>query len=147
MNTNIMDIKKDDLADNPTARVPICILLDTSGSMEGAPIEELNEGVKLFIEELQSDVLTLYSADICIITFGDTVEIRKSFGPLKDFQVETFDSGGVTPMGEAVSKGVHLLNERKNDYKSQMIEYFQPWLVLMTDGCPTDDYIGAAREV
>ena len=34
-----MDLKSD-LADNPTNRVPICLLLDISGSMEGEPINE-----------------------------------------------------------------------------------------------------------
>ena len=40
-----MKIDEDDLATNPTPRVPICILLDTSSSMEGAPIDELNGGL------------------------------------------------------------------------------------------------------
>ena len=74
-----MDIQKQDLADNPTTRVPICILLDTSHSMYGDPIEELNRGFQLFIEELQSDELTLYSADISVITFGGHVNLIKDF--------------------------------------------------------------------
>ena len=47
-----MKIDEDDLATNPTPRVPICLLLDTSYSMEGEPINELNHGVKLFIDAL-----------------------------------------------------------------------------------------------
>ena len=148
MNKNIMDIKKGDLADNPTTRVPICILLDTSGSMEGEAISELNKGIRLFIEELQSDVLTLYSADVCIITFGGDVRIIKDFGPLEGFNVETFSAQGLTPMGEAVTRGLELLSERKEQFKEQMIAYFQPWLVLMTDGVPTSpDWVSSAREV
>ena len=139
-----MDIKIKDLADNPTTRVPICVLLDTSGSMEGTPIEELNKGIKMFIDELKNDIQTLYSADLSIITFGDNVDIIKDFGPLEGYNTEILHADGVTPMGEAVETALKLLNERKEQYKDQMIEYYQPWLVLMTDGVPTDDYLNAA---
>lgn len=142
-----MDIQKQDLADNPTTRVPICILLDTSHSMYGDPIEELNRGFQLFIEELQSDELTLYSADISVITFGGHVNLIKDFGPLEGFTTGKFSANGTTPMGHAVEQGLELLSKRKDQYKDQMIEYFQPWLVLMTDGCPTDEYLNAANNV
>ena len=42
---NELTISDAELADNPTARVPICVLLDVSQSMAGDPIRELNEGV------------------------------------------------------------------------------------------------------
>ena len=41
-------LRQEDLVENPTARVPICLVLDVSGSMDGEPIRELNEGVELF---------------------------------------------------------------------------------------------------
>ena len=50
---NNLIISDEELADNPTARVPICILLDVSRSMDGEPIKELNKGVKMFINEIQ----------------------------------------------------------------------------------------------
>ena len=43
-------------------------------------------------------------------------------------------------MGEAVNLGLDLLEKRKNDYKSKGVGYYQPWLVLMTDGAPNGDY-------
>jgi len=140
-------IQEQDLADNPTARLPICILLDTSGSMSGEPIHELNEGVNLLIEELQADELTRYTADVSILTFGGYVKTVKDFGPLEGFDIDEFYAESTTPMGEAVSTGLELLSRRKEQYKNQMIEYHQPWLVLMTDGVPTDGYGHAATEV
>jgi len=140
-----MDLNKSDLADNPTNRVPICLLLDISGSMDGAPINELNEGYKLFLDDLKSDALTKYSADLCVITFGGNVNIVKDFGPLDKYQFSVFTADGTTPMGEAVSKALNLLENRKQEYKSNMIQYFQPWLVILTDGYPTDQYEQAAN--
>lgn len=144
---NNMDIKLKDLADNPTTRVPICILLDTSGSMQGMPIKELNEGVKMFIDELKDDIQTLYSADLSILTFGGNVDTIKDFGPLEDYEISDLSADGLTPMGEAVEKALDLLADRKNQYKDQMIEYYQPWLVLMTDGVPTDNYSLASSKI
>ena len=48
-----------------------------------------------------------------------------------------------TPMGEAVEMAIKILNERKSEYKTAGVEYYQPWLVLMTDGQPTDSISNA----
>ena len=50
-------------------------------------------------------------------------------------------------MGEAVYKALSLLRERKDVYKSKSLDYFRPWMFLVTDGMPTDDWHPAAREV
>ena len=142
-----MKIDEDDLATNPTPRVPICILLDTSSSMEGAPIDELNEGVKLFIEALKMDEIACYSADISIITFGGDVDKIIDFGPIDELIVPTLQASGYTPMGEAAEEGLKNLERRKSEYKNEMVEYFQPWMVLMTDGQPTDEYESSARKI
>ena len=73
-----------DLADNPTARIPVCLVLDTSSSMEGLPINELNEGVTMFMNEILKDEITRYSAEISVITFGGTVNKVLDFGNLED---------------------------------------------------------------
>ena len=49
MSSNLL-LRREDLINNPTARVPVCLCLDVSGSMNGAPIKELNDGVRLFYE-------------------------------------------------------------------------------------------------
>jgi len=72
----IEELSIEDLVDNPTPRIPIAMVLDTSASMAGAPIKELNKGVNLFIEEIRRDEYTRYSAEICIVTFGGSVEIN-----------------------------------------------------------------------
>lgn len=47
MNNDVLRLE--DLVNNPTARVPICLCLDVSGSMDGAPIQELNQGIRIVL--------------------------------------------------------------------------------------------------
>ena len=125
MGTEIISLK--DLIDNPTPRVPVCLCLDTSGSMLGSPITELNEGIKLF-----------YEADIAMVTFGcGGVRVVRDFSGLNiDNSLPILNASGGTPMAEAVNLALEILEKRKDEYRSKGVDYYQPWLVLMTDGQP-----------
>jgi len=138
MNENMLRIE--DLVNNPTARVPVCLCLDTSGSMEGAPIDELNEGVQLFYEAIRDDETAKYSAEICIITFGESPRLIEDFVNIdRQTNVPRLTADGMTPMGEAVNMALDRLETRKREYRDKGVDYFQPWLVLMTDGEPNGD--------
>ena len=134
-------ISQDDLFDNPTTRIPVCLCLDISGSMDGAPIEELNEGILRFYEAVCADEIASYSAEIAIVVFG-------SFGSKKVRCVQPFmtlsenpkppvlTAEGCTPIGEGVNMALDLLEQRKKEYITAGVDYHQPWLLLMTDGAP-----------
>jgi uncharacterized protein YegL len=140
-----MKLRKEELVENPTARVPVCLCLDVSGSMTGAPIEELNQGVRLFFESLSNDEVAKYSAEVAVVTFGGfAAQKHLDFGSLASQTVPQFQAGGGTPLGAAVGLALDMLEARKKEYSSTGIDYYQPWLVLMTDGQPTDDISGAA---
>ena len=72
MNYNAMLSGLRDLVDNPTPRVPVLLCLDTSGSMMGAPIHELNLGVQQYMAEMKSDDLTRCSAETAVVSFDDS---------------------------------------------------------------------------
>lgn len=129
-------MNENDMVDNPTPRVPVCLCLDTSGSMSGMPIDELNEGVRLFYEAIQSDEASMYSAEISIVTFGGNAECQVEFSTLESRIAPCFCAEGGTPMGEAVNMALDMLEARKAKYREHGIDYYQPWLVLMTDGEP-----------
>lgn len=144
-----MTLQLDDseLANNPNTRVPICIALDVSGSMHGNKIDELNRGVNIFLESILENEITRYSADIAILTFGGTVETVLDFGDVENIKLPTFMAGGGTPMGEAALEALDMLEDRKKQYKKNAVTYWQPWLVLMTDGAATDpDKVEIAAE-
>lgn len=137
MDSNLL-VRLEDLVNNPTARVPVCLCLDTSGSMDGQPINELNEGVRLFYDAIKEDETALYSAEISIVTFGGNSAVCITDFASLELQPDApyLIASGMTPMGEAVNMGLDLLERRKEEYKDRGVDYYQPWLVLMTDGEP-----------
>ena len=138
MNETKLKLHDSELANNPNTRIPICIALDVSGSMDGKKIDELNRGVNIFLKTIFEDEITRYSADIAILTFGGTVEKVLDFGAVEDIKLPKFLARGGTPMGEAVLEALDMLEDRKKQYQKNAVTYWQPWLVLMTDGAATD---------
>jgi uncharacterized protein YegL len=59
-----------EFADNPEPRCPCLLLLDTSHSMQGRPISELNSGLVAFKDELAADALAMKRVELGLLTFG-----------------------------------------------------------------------------
>ncbi|MCE5208483.1 MAG: VWA domain-containing protein [Chloroflexi bacterium] len=135
-----------EFADNPEPRCPCVLLLDTSGSMSGKPIDELNAGVKAFQESLQKDQLAMLRVEVCIINFGP-VNLLQDFVSAGSFAAPTLTATGDTPMGAAINLALDKIDERKQTYKANGISYYRPWVFLITDGAPTDEWQAAAQRV
>lgn len=122
---------------NPEPRCACVLLLDTSGSMAGQPMAELNEGLRVLKNELMKDELAQLRVELSLITFGP-VEVVQEFISVEQFTPPTLTARDVTPMGGAIHRALDLLEERKGVYKVNGISYFRPWIFLITDGAPTD---------
>ena len=169
-----MILRIEDLVNNPTPRVPICLCLDTSGSMgavEGdcvqtgqtvfkdgrtwnvvtgdtSRIEELQKGVEQFYKAIREDEMAVYSAEICIVTFDNKATCVMDFSNVeRQGDVPTLCPVGDTAMGEGVNLALDLLERRKQEYKDKGVDYYQPWLVLMTDGVPNGDPVALDRAI
>jgi uncharacterized protein YegL len=134
-----LKLRLDELTDNPTARVPVCLALDTSGSMQGQKIKELNAAVSTFFQTIREDEMASISAEVAVVTFGQDVSKLLDFAGIERQRVPVFKANGATPMGEAVNICLDMLEQAKRVYSDLGVDYFQPWLVLMTDGEPTDN--------
>jgi uncharacterized protein YegL len=159
-----------EFVDNPEPRCPCVLLLDTSGSMNDPrqisqalspvqkilddslvtksirPIDELNAGLVAFRDELMADELAVKRVEISLVTFGP---VRK----LTDFQTPDLfrppklKAEGDTPMGEAIERAIEMARERKEAYRQNGVSYYRPWIFMISDGEPTDDWRRAAELV
>lgn len=165
-NMEMLKMNKEDLMKITQTRVPVCLCLDTSGSMntidsgDATPtgeivevdghryrvatggvsrIDRLNEGLKTFLMGISKDQTTRFSAELAIVTFDREARCilpfanasRQTKAPV--LKAENAAEGN-TYMGEGINLALDLLEKRKQEYKQNGVRYYQPWLVLMTDG-------------
>jgi uncharacterized protein YegL len=79
---------------NPEPRCPCVLLLDTSGSMTGAPIAALNSGLQAYKADLMADSLASQRVEVAVVTFGGHVETPAPFSTAQSFQPPTLVAGG-----------------------------------------------------
>ena len=70
-------------------RLPVYLLLDTSGSMRGEPIESVKVGLQSLISTLRRDPMALESVHVSFITFDRDVKVLTPLTPLEEL-VEAF---------------------------------------------------------
>lgn len=135
-----------EFADNPEPRCPVVLILDTSGSMHGPPIDALNEGVQTFRKELEKDPLAALRVEVAAIIYDgpDGSRDMTSVRLIQDFTtVDKFNLAKLRALtGNHEAKAVHLaldtIEERKRSYRESGIGYYRPWIILIADGGLTE---------
>lgn len=124
---------------NPDKPQAACVLLlDTSRSMRGASIRALEQGLQAYRDHLNGDPDARLIVETCIITFSDEAKVVHPFSGPDQLPTLELAAGGWTSMGAAIDLGLQQVEERKALYRDEGVDYYRPFLVLITDGAPTD---------
>jgi uncharacterized protein YegL len=110
--------------------INVYVLLDTSASMVGAPLEALKQGLHLLVSTFIARSQRL--VQVGLIGYESTARLITPLAEVNDFEMPTLDAEGSSGLGGAF----RLLASNMTDHNPTLVYIF-------TDGEPTDDWEAA----
>lgn len=123
-------------------RLPVYILLDTSGSMRGEPIHSVNVGLQAMLSALRQDPYALENVHLSVITFDIEAREYLPLTPLADVKLGEIEppSAGATFLGAALELLIERVDTEVRKSSGDEKGDWRPLLFIMTDGSPSDLY-------
>lgn len=125
--------------ENPDPRVSCVVLVDVSGSMQGQPIAALEQGYAAFTHYLNNDALASKRVEVAVVTFGNVATVLVPMQEARSLQPTRFTASGRTNMAAGIHLALDIIEDRKAAYKAAGLQYYRPWILLLTDGQANHD--------
>ena len=135
-----------ELMNNQEQRLPCVLVLDTSYSMNRDPINQLREGLELFCHEIKDDDDASQKVQVLVVKCGGNAEVIADWCDAESFAPPPLIADGGTPLGAAVSLATQCIEDQKAAYRAAGVKYLKPWIFIISDGAPTDEWRETAAE-
>jgi uncharacterized protein YegL len=127
-------------------KLPVYLLLDTSGSMSGEPIEAVKNGVQVMISSLRQNPQAIETAFISVITFDNSARQIIPLTDLSSFQMKDIQATGTTALGDALKLVSNCIDNEVAKTSLDTKGDWRPLVFIMTDGVPTDNWQSGLTE-
>jgi len=128
----------------PRKSMVLFFVVDTSGSMTGSKMGEVNSTIEEVIPEIREISETNSDAQIkiAVLEFSSGANWITSQGPVEagNFVWNDLHASGVTDFGMACKKLCEKLSIKENGFMKEATGSFAPAIFLLSDGGPTDNY-------
>lgn len=133
---------------NGGIKLPVCLILDKSGSMAEkvrssrgmvVKIDELNNNIQELFRTIRNDSNARLMSDVCLIGCGgEKPEVINGYTSVDKINFVPLTAYGRTPLGASVELALDLLQKRREYYRNAGIEHYKPIMMIMSDGQPTE---------
>ncbi|AYJ33061.1 VWA domain-containing protein [Corynebacterium xerosis] len=122
---------------NPDARQLAVVVLDTSGSMTPYK-DELVKAWGDYVKYTNEDELASRRVETGVVTVSNTAMVAIPVDEVRNLSGLKFDTGGMTALGAGLELALEIIELRKKQYRDKELWYLRPWIIVMSDGKPTD---------
>jgi uncharacterized protein YegL len=119
---------------NPDPRVACVVLVDVSQSMQGEAIEALERGFAAFTGYLHNDAVAGKRVEVAVVTFGTAATVLVPMQEARSVRPAPFTAAGTTNMAAGIHLAMDIIEDRKQAYKMAGLQYYRPWVLVLTDG-------------
>ncbi len=117
--------------------LPVILLLDRSGSMNGERIDSLNQAIPAMIHDFADESGISAEIKVAIISFGGAAaKLECTLTSASEINYHPLGAGGMTPLGSALKKAKELIENREIVTSRS----YRPMVILVSDGYPNDNW-------
>ncbi len=127
-------------------RLPVYVVIDTSGSMSGEPIHALETGLRSLQSDLMTDPQAIETVWISVITFDSTAEQIVPLVDIEQFEVPHLEAHGATAFGGALELLMECIDTEVRKTSETQKGDWRPMVFILTDGAPTDEWEDVVAE-